>query len=164
MQKHNGNLKPHLWCMIHWVWILSCLPCKRDLNFDVEVLQVQDDDLDSSNEPQGVCCKLWNKLNPSGTPNPIPTAAGAKWELILMKLVLQKWLDDLDHFYNGYRMCLDHWFGLKWLGTRNWIFTPWNFGTLEKREKCDKTSVITILVYIVSLLQPLFIGQSLRLL
>ena len=62
-----------------------------------------------------------------------------------------------------YRMCLDHWFGLKWFGTRNWILTPWNFETWMKREKCDKTSAITVLVYIVMMLQPLFIGQDLRL-
>ena len=63
------------------------------------------DDLDSFNNPYGVCCKLWNELKWPGTPTGMPSANGFKWILSFVILGFQKCKKCLDSLYMMFVMC-----------------------------------------------------------
>ena len=137
MQKHVGNLLQHLLCMHLRVWILKSLPCKRNSNSYIEVLQMLCNDLDSFNDPYVVCCKLWNGLKPPGSSTGVWTACCFKWEISFVILMLQKCEKCLDSFYMMYWMCLDHRFEWNCSLFENSMVTCFeaSFGTKERNKR-----------------------------
>ena len=122
--------------MHHRVWVWSCLPCKRNSNSYVEVLQRCFNDWNSFTWPYGVCWELWNELKWPETPSGVAAAYSFKWEFGFVIMMFQKYEKCLDSFYMLYWMCQQHWFGLECSQFENSMLTWGKWELEQKRGKC----------------------------